>query len=73
VPPTIARRSLKIPLTEHVVTSVDQRQVRVDPYASDGSPLPLLATGDVGVPFEADGQVQAYNFRLCATSDSKTM
>jgi len=39
--------------------------VRVDPYDAQGHPLPLLSDADVGVPGDADGRVQAYNFRLC--------
>ena len=43
--------------------------MRVDPYDEAGEPLPLLSPqgprGEVGA---ADGRVQAYNFRLCATN-----
>jgi hypothetical protein len=50
-------------------------KVRVDPFEDDGvTPLPLLAvrSADVGRPGDADAKVQAYNFRLCATSDKAT-
>ena len=43
--------------------------VRVDPYDAQGHPLPLLSDADVGVPGDADGRVQAYNFRLCSTNE----
>ena len=46
-----------------------QFKVRVDPFGADGKPLPLLARDEVGVPGSSDCLVQAYNFRLCATSD----
>ena len=48
-----------------------QFRVRVDPFDDSGSVLPLLEgpAVNVGTPGQADRRVQAYNFRLCATSD----
>eukprot|EP01043_Picozoa_sp_COSAG02_P036368 COSAG02_NODE_2659_length_8310_cov_10.600901_2_plen_1084_part_00 len=48
-----------------------QFRVRVSPFDVSGKVLPLLIAEDepVGVPGRADSRVQAYNFRLCATSD----
>ena len=45
--------------------------MRVDPFAADGSALPLLLPErqPVGNPGGASKRLQAYNFRLCATSD----
>ena len=49
-----------------------QFKVRVNPFDSAGKPLPLLAADgeSVGSPGDADRHVPAYNFRLCATSDT---
>eukprot|EP01065_Artemidia_motanka_P006261 TRINITY_DN13074_c0_g1_i1.p1 TRINITY_DN13074_c0_g1~~TRINITY_DN13074_c0_g1_i1.p1 ORF type:complete len:582 (+),score=180.86 TRINITY_DN13074_c0_g1_i1:233-1747(+) len=41
--------------------------VAVNPYASDGTRLPLLQSEDPGVPGDGDKRVQSYNFRLCVT------
>ncbi len=47
--------------------------VPVDPYLKPGDPqsglLPLIQSGDGGVPGAGDQCVQAYNFRLCLTQD----
>eukprot|EP01116_Phalansterium_solitarium_P003659 TRINITY_DN14482_c0_g1_i1.p1 TRINITY_DN14482_c0_g1~~TRINITY_DN14482_c0_g1_i1.p1 ORF type:complete len:527 (+),score=174.36 TRINITY_DN14482_c0_g1_i1:142-1722(+) len=39
----------------------------IDPYDSQGNLLPLVYSGDPGVPGQADLKVQAYNFRMCLT------
>lgn len=45
----------------------------VDPWVTPGKPnsglLPLIQPGDGGKPGEGDARVQAYNFRLCLTTD----
>jgi hypothetical protein len=48
----------------------NQIQFRVNPFADDGSVLPLLNLGDIGPPGTGDKQVQAYNFRLCVTQNT---
>ena len=49
-----------------------QFKVRVDPFDESGKVLPLLVpeAEPVGSPGAGDSRVQAYNFRLCATSDA---
>ena len=43
----------------------------LDPYAADGSLLPLLKpTPPLFPPGQADKQIQAYNFRLCVTDNA---
>lgn len=58
-------------IREH--TPKHQFLVPVDPYVRPGNPssglLPLIQTGDGGVPGEGDQRVQAYNFRLCLTQN----
>jgi hypothetical protein len=49
-----------------------QFKVRVDPFDGPSDRVLPLLVGErapVGVPGQGDGRVQAYNFRLCATSD----
>ena len=48
-----------------------QFRVLVSPFDESGNVLPLLDAEDEPIrsPGEADSRVQAYNFRLCATSD----
>ncbi len=38
----------------------------------NGTVLPMIYTGDAGKPGDADGKVQAYNFRLCLTTNVST-
>lgn len=51
-----------------------QFTVPVDPYVRPGDPssglLPFIQTGDGGVPGEGDHRVQAYNYRLCFTTNA---
>ena len=49
-------------------------QAAVDPFGPDGNTLPGVmseadAAAAAGVPGEADGHVQAYNFRLCVSKE----
>ncbi|MGA2988378.1 MAG: FAD-dependent oxidoreductase [Terriglobia bacterium] len=46
-----------------------QFQVQLSPYDANGKLLPEIQAGPVGVPGSADKKVQAYNFRLCFSSD----
>jgi len=52
-----------------------QFTVPVDPYAKPGDPasglLPFIQPGDGGKPGDGDAAVQAYNYRLCFTTDPK--
>jgi len=48
----------------------NQIQTRVNPFAENGDPLPLVITGDVSPPGTGDKLVQAYNFRLCVTQNT---
>lgn len=52
-------------------TPKHQFLVSVDPYVKPGDPasglLPLIQSGDTGIPGTGDDSVQAYNFRLCLT------
>jgi hypothetical protein len=41
----------------------------VDPFYPNGSLVPLMSPPPYGEPGEADSRVQAYNFRLCVTTD----
>jgi hypothetical protein len=47
----------------------------VDPWMTRGNPesglLPLIQPGDGGKPGVGDARVQAYNFRLCLTTDPR--
>eukprot|EP00038_Savillea_parva_P011236 m.196160 g.196160 ORF g.196160 m.196160 type:complete len:693 (-) comp19704_c0_seq1:6-2084(-) len=47
-------------------------KIPVDPFDASGALLPLLESGPVGVPGQGDSHVQAYNFRLCATSSTQS-
>lgn len=51
-----------------------QFTVPVDPYVRPGDPasglLPFIQTGDGGVPGSGDHKVQAYNYRLCFTTNA---
>eukprot|EP00039_Didymoeca_costata_P022047 m.3571 g.3571 ORF g.3571 m.3571 type:complete len:595 (+) comp2789_c0_seq1:164-1948(+) len=47
-------------------------KLRLNPYDDHGKPLPLLEEGPTGSPGDGDDRVQAYNFRLCTTSDPKS-
>ncbi|MCC6487256.1 MAG: FAD-dependent oxidoreductase [Candidatus Hydrogenedentes bacterium] len=40
----------------------------IDPYAADGTLLPLIYWGPAGDAGQGDRKVQAYNFRLCLTN-----
>jgi hypothetical protein len=55
-------------------TPSHQFTVNVDPYVVPGSPasglLPFIQAGDGGVPGSADSRIQAYNYRLCLTTNS---
>jgi hypothetical protein len=46
-----------------------QFKVKVAPYDPQGKLLPEISSGPMGVPGSADKKVQAYNFRLCFSSD----
>ena len=50
-----------------------QFRVAVDPYVKPGDPasglLPLIQSGDGGKPGDGDRSVQAYNYRLCFTTN----
>ena len=50
-----------------------QFRVAVDPYVKPGDPssglLPLIQPGDGGKPGDGDRSVQAYNYRLCFTTN----
>jgi hypothetical protein len=52
-----------------------QFTVAVDPYLNPGDPasglLPHIQSGDGGAPGEGDHRVQAYNYRLCFTTDPR--
>lgn len=54
-------------------TPKHQFVVPVDPYVKPGDPasglLPFIQPGDGGTPGDGDQAVQAYNFRLCFTTD----
>ena len=56
-----------------VNTPKHQFQVSVDPYVKPGDPasgmIPLLQSEPLGKGGEADRSVQAYNFRLCFTTN----
>lgn len=43
--------------------------VRVSPYAADGSLLPEVSLGPKGRMGQGDKKVQAYGFRMCLTND----
>ncbi len=55
-------------------TPKHQFTVRVDPYLKPGDPasglLPFIQAGDGGVPGEGDHRLQAYNYRLCFTTNA---
>ncbi len=56
-------------------TKYHQFNVTVDPYNSPGDPssglLPFIQEGDGGTPGEGDHRLQAYNYRLCFTTDPR--
>ena len=56
-------------------TPSHQFKVAVDPYMKAGDPasglLPFIQLGDGGKPGEGDRRVQAYNFRLCFTTNAE--
>jgi hypothetical protein len=55
-------------------TPKHQFTVPVDPYKKPGDPssglLPFVQPGDGGKPGEGDSRVQAYNYRLCFTTNA---
>lgn len=55
-------------------TPKHQFLVPVDPYIKPGDPksglLPFIQPGDGGVPGQGDRRVQAYNYRLCFTTNA---
>jgi hypothetical protein len=55
-------------------TPKHQFTVPVDPYVKSGDPrsglLPFIQPGDGGTPGEGDHRVQAYNYRLCFTTNA---
>ena len=55
-------------------TPKHQFTVPVDPYVKPGDPssglLPFIQPGDGGKPGEGDHRVQAYNYRLCFTTNA---
>jgi hypothetical protein len=55
-------------------TPKHQFAVAVDPYVQPGDPasglLPFIQAGAGGQPGEGDARVQAYNFRLCFTTNA---
>lgn len=55
-------------------TPKHQFTVPVDPYLKPGDPtsglLPFIQPGDGGKPGEGDHRVQAYNYRLCFTTNA---
>jgi len=55
-------------------TPKHQFTVRVDPYVKPGKPgsgrLPFIQSGDGGKPGAGDPRVQAYNYRLCFTTNA---
>jgi hypothetical protein len=55
-------------------TPKHQFLVPVDPYVKPGDPssglLPFIQPGDGGKPGEGDHRVQAYNYRLCFTTNA---
>ena len=56
------------------VTPKHQFTVAVDPYVTPGDPtsglLPFIQPGDGGRPGDGDQRVQAYNYRLCFTTNA---
>jgi len=46
-----------------------QFKVKLSPYDSNGKLLPEIYSGPMGMPGSADKKVQAYNFRLCFSTD----
>jgi hypothetical protein len=54
-------------------TPKHQFTVPVDPYVKPGDPssglLPFIQLGDAGKPGDGDHRVQAYNYRLCFTTN----
>jgi hypothetical protein len=56
-----------------IETPKHQFTVPVDPYVTPGDPasglLPYVQEGDGGTPGEGDRRVQAYNYRLCFTTN----
>lgn len=55
-------------------TPAHQFKVPVDPYVKRGDPasglLPFIQSGSGGKPGDGDGRVQAYNYRLCFTTNA---
>jgi hypothetical protein len=55
-------------------TPKHQFTVPVDPYVRPGDPasglLPYIQAGDGGIPGDGDHRVQAYNYRLCFTTNA---
>ncbi len=49
------------------------RMLKIDPYLTPGDPssglIPLVQSGEVGVPGAASPAIQDYNYRLCMTRD----
>lgn len=45
----------------------------IDPYWDDGTTLPFIFNGSVAEPGQADNTVQAYNYRLCVTTNTSNM
>jgi hypothetical protein len=56
-------------------TPLHQFAVPVDPFLKRGDPasglLPFIQPGDLGAAGEADRRVQAYNYRLCFTTEPR--
>jgi hypothetical protein len=55
-------------------TTIHNFPVNVSPYITPGNPasglLPLMQTGTGGTLGDGDSRVQAYNYRVCLTSDT---
>jgi len=56
-------------------TPKHQFVVSVDPWVKTGEPssglLPFIQPGDGGVPGDGDDRIQAYNYRLCLTTNAE--
>lgn len=50
-----------------------QIRVLVPAYDDQGRLLPLMTSGDPGIPGQGDHKVQAYNFRVCLTDQPENL
>ena len=47
--------------------------IYVNPFDSDGNPLPMITPFDNETPGEYDNKMEAYNYRLCVTKNQENM